>query len=70
MVSMESRAEKDAKTLLIVRALVVCVLVLGAGTLLLVLASRLGLDELHPAVRVLTAAAALGTVVLVLRRRD
>ena len=65
---MQDRAGKDAKTLLIARALAVFVVVLAAGALLLLLADRLGADALDPLVRVLTAAAALAAAVLVLRR--
>ena len=65
---MQSRAEKDARTLLIVRALAVFALVVLAGALLLVLADRLGADALDPAVRVLTGLAVLGAVGFLLRR--
>jgi hypothetical protein len=64
----QDRAGKDAKTLLIARALAVFVVVLAAGALLLVLADRLGADALDPLVRVLTATAALAAAVFVLRR--
>lgn len=65
---MQSRAEKDARTLLIVRALAVFALVLLAGGLLVVVADRLGADALDPAVRVLTGLAVLGVVGFLLRR--
>ena len=66
--AVQDRAGKDAKTLLIARALAVFVVVLVAGALLLVLADRLGADALDPLVRVLTAAAAVAAAVFVLRR--
>ena len=66
--AVQDRAGKDARTLLIARALAVFVLVLVAGGLVLVLADRLGADALDPMVRVLAAAAALGATAFVLRR--
>ena len=68
MGSVQSRAEKDAKTLLVVRALAVFALVLLAGGLMVVVADRLGVDALDPAVRVLTGVAVLGAVGFLLRR--
>jgi len=62
--------EKDVTTLVVARTLVIFVVVLGAGALVVLIGSTLGLDGLEPGVTVVAAMAALLSLVFVVRHRN
>ena len=66
---MRSPAEKDVTTLVIARTLAIFVVVLGVGALLLVVATRSGVPVAGAGTRVVIAAAALLSLVSVVRHR-
>lgn len=70
MVGMETRAEKDAKTLAIVRALAIFVLVLATASFGVYLMSKAGVHITEGAFPVVIAIAALLSVVFLVRNRD
>jgi|KBSMisStandDraft_5_1062788.scaffolds.fasta_scaffold2033157_2 predicted permease len=67
---METRPEKDAKTVLIARALLLFVVVLVGGSVVLWLAGRAGITVHDEWTQPLAAAAALATSAYLLRHRD
>ena len=70
MVHVQSREEKDAKTIVIARALAIFVLVLGLAVLGIVAASKLGMGASDGVFPVFVGLAALLSVAFVVRRRD
>lgn len=69
MDGMESREDKDAKTIAITRALALFVLVLVATAVLLYIASRLGVRSTDQWVPVAAGVAALLSVTFLVRHR-
>ena len=70
MVSMQSRAGKNARTLVIARALATFVLVLSVAAAAVFLADRSGLHATDAGFRVAVGLAALLSVAFLVRRRD
>ena len=70
MSGMETRNEKDAKTIAIARAVAIFVIVLAAAVGGAFLASLLGVTVTDTWLRVAVAVAALLSVTFLLRRRD
>jgi hypothetical protein len=69
MVGMQSREEKDVKTLTIARALAVLVVVPAVAGVALYVAGRLGVDGLDAGFRVAVGVAALLAVLVLVRDR-
>ena len=67
---METRDEKDVKTVAIARALAIFVLVLGIASVGLYALSRVGVNGHDPGFVVVVAAAALLSVAFLVRHRD